>query len=105
MNSHVTFLGLVTGMVLAWPSFATPPATQVLMDSGSPYYVPAAATVTTGGAIRWDNPTPTRAPDRLNTRPRTRPNTVNENVIRSDRTVSPPTNSNPCRRANRENPR
>jgi plastocyanin len=29
------------------------------MDSGSPYYVPAAATVTTGGAIRWDNPTPT----------------------------------------------
>ena len=45
--------------LMAWPSSATPPAVHVLMDSGSPYYVPAAATVTAGGAIRWDNPTPT----------------------------------------------
>jgi plastocyanin len=29
------------------------------MDSGSPYYVPAAVTVTSGASVRWDNPTPT----------------------------------------------
>jgi plastocyanin len=29
------------------------------MDSGSPYYVPAAVTVVTGASVRWDNPTPT----------------------------------------------
>lgn len=59
MKWHTVFLSLAVGTLTAWPSTAIPPATQVLMDSGSPYYVPAAATVTTGGAIRWDNPTPT----------------------------------------------
>jgi plastocyanin len=29
------------------------------MDSGSPYYVPAAVTVASGASVRWDNPTPT----------------------------------------------
>ena len=43
----------------ALPTSATPPVAQVLMDSGSPYYVPASVTVTAGAAIRWDNPTPT----------------------------------------------
>ena len=42
-----------------WPSGATPPQGRVLMDSGSPYYVPAAVTVASGASIRWDNPTPT----------------------------------------------
>ena len=58
MNSHVTFLGLVTGMVLA-TFVRNPPATQVLMDSGSPTTCRRPPAVTTGGAIRWDNPTPT----------------------------------------------
>ena len=35
------------------------PATQILMENGSPYYVPATATVASGTPIRWDNPTPT----------------------------------------------
>jgi plastocyanin len=48
----------VTGLS-AWPTSATPPPAQVFMDSGAPYYVPAAVTVTAGGAVRWDNPTPT----------------------------------------------
>ena len=43
----------------AFPSSAAAPSVHVLMDSGSPYYVPASVTVTAGAAIRWDNPTPT----------------------------------------------
>ena len=35
------------------------PATQILMENGSPYYVPATATVASRAPIRWDNPTPT----------------------------------------------
>lgn len=59
MSWRTLSLSLTFGFLMAWPSSATPPAVHVLMDSGSPYYVPAAATVTVGGAIRWDNPTPT----------------------------------------------
>jgi plastocyanin len=52
---------LVTVVLLwgVWPSSATPPQGLVLMDSGSPYYVPAAVTVVSGASVRWDNPTPT----------------------------------------------
>lgn len=35
------------------------PATQILMENGSPYYVPVIATVVRGAPVRWDNPTPT----------------------------------------------
>ena len=59
MSWRLFFFVLATSTLIAWPTSATPPATQVLMDSGSPYYVPAAVTVTAGGAIRWENPTPT----------------------------------------------
>lgn len=44
---------------VAFPTSAAAPVASVLMDSGSPYYVPASVTVTAGAAIRWDNPTPT----------------------------------------------
>lgn len=33
--------------------------TLILMENGSPYYIPATATVASGTPIRWDNPTPT----------------------------------------------
>jgi plastocyanin len=33
--------------------------TQIIMEDGSPYYVPVTATVVSGTPIRWDNPTPT----------------------------------------------
>jgi plastocyanin len=33
--------------------------TQILMENGSPYYVPATASAVSGTPIRWENPTPT----------------------------------------------
>jgi plastocyanin len=44
---------------LAWPTEATPPYTQIIMEDGSPYFVPVTATIASGSPIRWDNPTPT----------------------------------------------
>lgn len=44
---------------LAWPTTATPPYTQIIMEDGSPYFVPVMATIASGSPIRWDNPTPT----------------------------------------------
>ena len=43
----------------AWPTTATAPYTAIIMESGSPYFVPKSATVSTGAPIRWENPTPT----------------------------------------------
>jgi plastocyanin len=51
----VCFLALGT-----WPSLAIAPQVQILIDSGSPYFVPASANVATQTPIRWENPTPTQ---------------------------------------------
>jgi len=52
------FVGsMVTG--LAWPTTATLPYTQIIIEDGSPYYIPVTAIVASGNPIRWDNPTPT----------------------------------------------
>lgn len=48
---------MLTGM--AWPTAATPPYMQILIEDGSPYFVPVAATIGSGSPIRWENPTPT----------------------------------------------
>lgn len=45
------------GLFTAWPTTATPPHTAIVIDSGSPYFVPKSATVSSGASIRWDNPT------------------------------------------------
>ncbi len=45
--------------LLAWPSPAAPPYTEIVIESGSPYFVPAIATVSAGTPVRWENPTPT----------------------------------------------
>jgi len=59
MKLHV-IIGIVTlGLLTAWPTAATPPYTAIIIDSGSPYFVPKSVTVSTGAPIRWDNPTPT----------------------------------------------
>ncbi len=42
-----------------WSSTGTPLYTQIVMEDGSPYYVPVTATVASGNPVRWDNPTPT----------------------------------------------
>ena len=57
-----SIIAVITGMLLgglAWPTAATPPYTQIIIEDGSPYFVPAAVTISRGNPIRWDNPTPT----------------------------------------------
>ncbi len=43
----------------SWPTTSISLSTQIIMEDGSPYYVPVSVTVTSGNPIRWDNPTPT----------------------------------------------
>ncbi|BFU96189.1 MAG: Putative Blue (Type 1) copper protein, cupredoxin family (modular protein) [Nitrospira sp.] len=50
---------VVCALVGAGPTTATAPYTSIIIDSGSPYFVPKSATVSSGASIRWDNPTPT----------------------------------------------
>ena len=52
-------IALGIGAVAGGPAPDLSPAIQILMENGSPYYIPATATVSSGMAIRWDNPTPT----------------------------------------------
>jgi plastocyanin len=56
------FIAALTGILLtglAWPIAATPPYMQILIEDGSPYFVPVTATISSGNPIRWENPTPT----------------------------------------------
>jgi plastocyanin len=54
----ITLAGLVAGG-LAWPAAATMSPAQIVIEDGSPYFVPVAATVVSGRPIQWDNPTAT----------------------------------------------
>jgi plastocyanin len=56
---HLVIAVLAIGLLTAWPSTAMAPYTAIIIDSGSPYFVPKSATVSTGAPIRWENPTPT----------------------------------------------
>ena len=57
---HLIFIAvLAIGLLATWPSTAMAPYTAIIIDSGSPYFVPKSATVSTGAPIRWENPTPT----------------------------------------------
>lgn len=44
---------------MAWPATATPPSTLIIIEDGSPYFIPVTATAVSGNPIRWGNPTPT----------------------------------------------
>jgi plastocyanin len=59
MKTRMIIAILSLGLFTAWPISATPPYTAIIIDSGSPYFVPKLATVSTGAPIRWENPTPT----------------------------------------------
>ncbi|HSB44218.1 MAG TPA: hypothetical protein VLD60_04350 [Nitrospira sp.] len=59
LKFHLTIAVLAMGLLAVWPTTATPPHTAIIIDSGSPYFVPKLATVSTGAPIRWENPTPT----------------------------------------------
>jgi plastocyanin len=50
---------ILLGLFTAWPAIATPPYTAIIIESGSPYFDPKSATVSSGAPIRWDNPTAT----------------------------------------------
>ena len=50
---------LIAVMMGAGPTAATAPYTSIIIDSGSPYFVPKSATVSSGSLVRWENPTPT----------------------------------------------
>ena len=56
---HLVIAILAIGLLAAWPSTAMAPYAAIIIDSGSPYFVPKSATVSTGVPIRWENPTPT----------------------------------------------
>jgi len=58
MNPRLLIFGLLTvGLLSAWPTAATPPYTAIIIEGGSPYFVPKSVTVSTGSPIRWENPT------------------------------------------------
>jgi plastocyanin len=59
MKTRMIIAILSLGLCTAWPTAATPPYTAIIIDSGSPYFVPKLATVSSGAPIRWENPTPT----------------------------------------------
>ena len=60
MYSLLTAAFLVlTVMTSVWSTTGISLYTQIVMEDGSPYYVPVSATVVSGNPIRWDNPTPT----------------------------------------------
>lgn len=47
------------GAAATWTVTDASLSVQILMEDGSPYYVPVTATVASGSPVRWDNPTPT----------------------------------------------
>ncbi|MBU6480936.1 MAG: hypothetical protein KGS09_10385 [Nitrospirae bacterium] len=53
----IILTGLILGLFSAWPTAATPPYTAIIIESGSPYFVPKSVTVSTGSPIKWENPT------------------------------------------------
>ena len=59
MNRRIVIAILSLGLFTAWPAIATPPYTAIIIDSGSPYFVPRSATVFSGAPVRWENPTAT----------------------------------------------
>ena len=59
MKTRMLIAILSLGLFAAWPTTATPPDPAIIIDSGSPYFVPKSATVPRGAPITWDNPTAT----------------------------------------------
>ena len=59
MKIRIAIVILALGLFTAWPTTATQPYTAIIIDSGSPYFVPKLAAVASGAPIRWENPTAT----------------------------------------------
>jgi len=54
------FMAAVVGLLAmgGGPGSAALPPFQITIESGSPYFLPASATISAGAPIQWDNPTP-----------------------------------------------
>ena len=48
MKTRMIIAVVSLGLFAAWPTTATPPYTAIVIDSGSPYFVPKSATVSSG---------------------------------------------------------
>jgi plastocyanin len=59
MKTRMIIAIVSLGLFTAWPITATSLYTAIIIDSGSPYFVPKSATVASGAPIRWENSTPT----------------------------------------------
>jgi len=59
MKTRMIIAALSLGLFTTWPAIATPPYPAIIIESGSPYFIPKSATVSSGVPIRWDNPTAT----------------------------------------------
>lgn len=59
MKTRMIITVISLGLFTAWPAIATLPFTAIIIESGSPYFVPKSATVSSGAPIRWNNPTAT----------------------------------------------
>ena len=59
MKTRMIITVISLGLFTVWPAIATPQYTAITIESGSPYFVPKSATVSSGAPIRWDNPTAT----------------------------------------------
>jgi plastocyanin len=58
-RSLIIALTVVVGAGSSWTAIGSSLPSKIVMEDGSPYYVPVTATVASGNPIRWDNPTPT----------------------------------------------
>jgi plastocyanin len=58
-RSLIIALTVVVGAGSSLTAIDTSLPSRIVMEDGSPYYVPVTATVTSDSPIRWENPTPT----------------------------------------------
>lgn len=56
---RIILLIVLVGIGSSSPALDTSLPTRIMMEDGSPYYVPIAPTVVSNTPIQWDNPTPT----------------------------------------------
>lgn len=55
----IILIAIGAGLASSGLALDTSLPTRIMMEDGSPYYVPIAPTVVSNTPIRWDNPTPT----------------------------------------------
>ena len=58
-SARMVATALLLGGLLAIPGRAALPPVDIMIDGGSPYFLPSRVVVTAGTPIRWHNPTAT----------------------------------------------